>query len=181
MRVVVRGDQLGGQSLPTFLQTLSLLYDNTPASPDQLSPFAAGLEWLFANYAVMHKASAVAQYLRTERTLNRRKIGELLGETLQAFNMDVLESYVSGFDFTGIPFARALRMFLTTFHLPGEAQKIERIVEAFAAQFHACNRQVFAHEVGLSRVWRRGWACATGPGGLDFFSLCPGTHPLSFP
>lgn len=105
------------------------------------------MEWLFANHAVMHDAASVARYLRSERTLNRRKIGELLGETLQAFNMDVLESYVANFNFDGLPFARALRMFLTTFHLPGEAQKIERIVEAFAAQYHACNRQVFAHEV----------------------------------
>lgn len=87
-------------------------------------------------------------FLRGERTLNRRRIGELLGETTLPFNMEVLEAYVASFNFDGVTFAQALRRFLTTFHLPGEAQKIERIVEAFAAQYHNCNPGVFAHQVG---------------------------------
>lgn len=106
-----------------------------------------GLDWLFANHALVRDPVSVAQYLRAERTLNRRRIGELLGESMTPFYLEVLEAYVASFDFEGLSFAHALRRFLTTFHLPGEAQKIERIVEAFAAQFHACNPGVFSHEV----------------------------------
>ena len=105
------------------------------------------MEWLFSNKAVQKDPQSVASYLRGERTLNRRRIGELLGETTVAFNMEVLDAYVASFNFAAINFGQALRRFLTTFHLPGEAQKIERIVEAFANQYHHCNAGVFANQV----------------------------------
>jgi Sec7-like guanine-nucleotide exchange factor len=106
------------------------------------------MDWLFAHKVVQHDARSMATFLKGERTLNRRRIGEFLGETLVPFHMEVLEAYVASCNFGGLKFAQALRRFLTTFHLPGEAQKIERIVEAFASQYHTCNPGVFAHEVG---------------------------------
>lgn len=49
-------------------------------------------------------------------------------------------------DFTGLDFDDALRHFMSKFRLPGEAQKIDRIMERFAARFVGNNPGVFAHE-----------------------------------
>jgi signal recognition particle GTPase len=43
---------------------------------------------------------------------------------------------VSCFSFAGIDMLDALRKFMSAFKLAGEAQKIDRIVEAFAREFH---------------------------------------------
>lgn len=51
----------------------------------------------------------------------------------------VLKCYVSTFNFHGLGFDDALRKFLSAFRLPGEAQRIERIMDAFSAQFFANN------------------------------------------
>eukprot|EP00730_Choanoeca_flexa_P016360 TRINITY_DN7706_c0_g2_i1.p1 TRINITY_DN7706_c0_g2~~TRINITY_DN7706_c0_g2_i1.p1 ORF type:complete len:362 (+),score=102.23 TRINITY_DN7706_c0_g2_i1:1-1086(+) len=59
--------------------------------------------------------------------------------------MAVLAAYVDLFEFKGLEFDRALRMFLGSFRLPGEAQKIERILEVFARRYHQANDGVFAH------------------------------------
>lgn len=47
-------------------------------------------------------------------------------------------------DFTGLTFENALRFFLEGFRLPGEAQKIDRIMETFGEKFCRCNPRVFA-------------------------------------
>ncbi|CAM9861023.1 unnamed protein product, partial [Choristocarpus tenellus] len=49
-----------------------------------------------------------------------------------AFHAEVLEAYVELFDFSGQPLLMSLRMFLASFRLPGEAQQIDRILQAFA-------------------------------------------------
>ena len=57
---------------------------------------------------------------------------------------EVLKCYVSTFSFHGLGFDDALRKFLSAFRLPGEAQKIERIMETFSAQFNANNPGKFS-------------------------------------
>lgn len=47
----------------------------------------------------------------------------------------VLHEYVDGMDFTRMCFDDAIRHFLSGFRLPGEAQKIDRIMEKFAERF----------------------------------------------
>lgn len=43
-------------------------------------------------------------------------------------------AYVDSFDFAGLGIVQALRMLLNKFRLPGEAQKIDRIMEKFASR-----------------------------------------------
>ncbi|RLN20517.1 hypothetical protein BBJ28_00004206 [Nothophytophthora sp. Chile5] len=47
--------------------------------------------------------------------------------------------YASGFVFKGVSFDIALRVYLGRFVLPGEAQKIDRILQAFAKAYFASN------------------------------------------
>ncbi len=45
------------------------------------------------------------------------------------------KQYIQTFDFRGMKLVDALRLFLESFRLPGESQKIERLVETFAARY----------------------------------------------
>lgn len=84
-----------------------------------------------------------AAFLRDSSSrLSPGAIGELLGSP-DAESMAIMRAYVHGFDFTSLTIDDALRVFLGGFKLPGEAQKIDRLMEAFAARFCACNHDVF--------------------------------------
>jgi hypothetical protein len=57
----------------------------------------------------------------------------------EKLNQDVLQKYLQLQDFSDQQFLPALRQFLTLFRLPGEAQKIDRIMNAFAQRYTLCN------------------------------------------
>ena len=48
-------------------------------------------------------------------------------------------NYVDLLDFEGMDFVSSLRLFLENFRLPGEAQKIDRLMEKFASRYCECN------------------------------------------
>ncbi|EPB73862.1 Sec7 domain protein [Ancylostoma ceylanicum] len=48
-------------------------------------------------------------------------------------------AYVDDLDFSGRDFVSSLRLFLEKFRLPGEAQKIDRLMEKFASRYCECN------------------------------------------
>jgi len=48
-------------------------------------------------------------------------------------------AYVDQMDFKQKDFVTALRLFLEGFRLPGEAQKIDRLMEKFASRYCECN------------------------------------------
>lgn len=52
-------------------------------------------------------------------------------------------AYVDAFDFAGLTIVQALRTLLDKFRLPGEAQKIDRIMEKFASRYFECNPRYF--------------------------------------
>ena len=53
-------------------------------------------------------------------------------------------AYIDSFDFARMSFVNALRKFLDNFRLPGEAQKIDRLVEKFASRYCQCNARYVA-------------------------------------
>ena len=50
-----------------------------------------------------------------------------------------MHAYVDAMDFTGMEFDDAIRKFLADFRLPGEAQKIDRLMEKYAERYFLCN------------------------------------------
>lgn len=52
-----------------------------------------------------------------------------------------MHAFVDQLDFTNLPFVDALRLFLQSFRLPGEAQKIDRFVLKFADRYIAGNAE----------------------------------------
>jgi brefeldin A-resistance guanine nucleotide exchange factor 1 len=80
-------------------------------------------------------AKSIATFFRSAPGLDRTEVGTYLGEPGEA-NLQVLAAYSESFDFAGLGLADALKRFLAGFRLPGEAQKIARIVEAFAGHYY---------------------------------------------
>uniref|UniRef100_A0A8C7X6Z7 ADP-ribosylation factor guanine nucleotide-exchange factor 1 (brefeldin A-inhibited) n=1 Tax=Oryzias sinensis TaxID=183150 RepID=A0A8C7X6Z7_9TELE len=81
----------------------------------------------------------LAQFLHQEERLDSTQVGEFLGDN-DRFNKEVMYAYVDQMDFQGKDFVSALRLFLEGFRLPGEAQKIDRLMEKFAARYLECNQ-----------------------------------------
>jgi golgi-specific brefeldin A-resistance guanine nucleotide exchange factor 1 len=84
-------------------------------------------------------AKSVAKFLKNTPGLGKTQVGEYLSKgppDIYPFHAEVLKAYVATFDFSGkySSFDKALRTFLGHFRLPGEAQCIDRLMEAFAGK-----------------------------------------------
>lgn len=84
----------------------------------------------------------VAAFLKNSTGLNETMIGDYLGER-EEFSLKVMHAYVDSFNFKQMDFGEALRFFLRGFRLPGEAQKIDRLMEKFAERYCKCNPNSF--------------------------------------
>lgn len=80
----------------------------------------------------------IAFFLKNADGLNKSLIGDYIGENLD-LNIKVLDSFSSIFDFKGRSIIDSIRYFLSTFKLPGEAQKIDRIMQRFANKYSLDN------------------------------------------
>ncbi|XP_068661771.1 ARF guanine-nucleotide exchange factor GNL2-like [Aristolochia californica] len=80
-------------------------------------------------------AKTLAHFYRYAPGLDKNKIGDFVGDP-DEFNIQVLKEYSETFDFSGVILDTALRTYLETFRLPGEAQKIQRILEVFSERFY---------------------------------------------
>lgn len=80
-------------------------------------------------------AASVARFLRACPGLSKAAIGEVVGER-DAFYDGVRSSFMETFDFTGLEFHVALRLFMDAFRPPGEGQKIDRIMQVFGQRYY---------------------------------------------
>uniref|UniRef100_A0A673JMY4 Cytohesin 3a n=1 Tax=Sinocyclocheilus rhinocerous TaxID=307959 RepID=A0A673JMY4_9TELE len=101
-----------------------------------------GIQFLLENDLLQHTPEDIAQFLYKGEGLNKTVIGDYLGER-DDFNIKVLQAFVELHEFADLNLVQALRQFLWSFRLPGEAQKIDRMMEAFAARYCQCNPGVF--------------------------------------
>ncbi|XP_021732781.1 brefeldin A-inhibited guanine nucleotide-exchange protein 5-like [Chenopodium quinoa] len=101
-----------------------------------------GVEYLISNKLVENTPVSVAEFLKNTSNLNKAMIGDYLGQH-EEFPLSVMHAYVDSMNFSGMPFGTAIREFLNGFRLPGEAQKIDRIMEKFAERYCADNPSLF--------------------------------------
>ncbi|KAI5644122.1 sec7 domain-containing protein [Phthorimaea operculella] len=80
----------------------------------------------------------IAEWLLTDERLDKTYIGEYLGEN-DDHSKEVMYAYVDSMKFASMDIVAALRHFLEGFRLPGEAQKIDRLMEKFASRYCECN------------------------------------------
>jgi brefeldin A-resistance guanine nucleotide exchange factor 1 len=84
-------------------------------------------------------AGSVAKLLYTAPGLDKATVGEYLSKGPSSdypFHAEVRNQFAALFDFSDFTFAASLRMFLSRFRLPGEAQCIDRLMEAFSGQLY---------------------------------------------
>lgn len=100
-----------------------------------------GIKFLIENRFIENSPHEVAKFLLKRTGFSKQKIGEYLGNLQKDFNQMVLECFVEAMEFTGLTIDEALRKFQMSFLLPGEAQKIERLMEAFSKRYCYCNTE----------------------------------------
>jgi cytohesin len=101
-----------------------------------------GVEFMIEQSLVNDTPEDIAHWLYRTEGLDKTKIGDYLGENKEP-NLTVLKEFVKLHEFAGMTLVEALRHFLWSFRLPGEAQKIDRMMEAFAQHYCAVNEGVF--------------------------------------
>jgi IQ motif/SEC7 domain-containing protein len=104
-----------------------------------------GIEYLMRkDFVEARSPTAVAKFLTGRKGLSRRMVGEYICSLQKPFNMAVLAAMIFDMDFSGLHLDIALRQLLTEIHIPGEAQKIEKLVEVFARRYIECNQMFVA-------------------------------------
>ena len=94
----------------------------------------------------------VAHFLRENPLLDKRAIGDYVSAKK---NSQILRAFVKSFDFSKTRVDEALRMFLETFRLPGEAPLISFIMEEFSEHWSQSNGNPFAD---VDAAYRLGYA-----------------------
>ena len=99
-----------------------------------------GIEFLARKDFIELSPASVAKFLfQTESGLSKEKIGEYLGNLQSPFAMKVLNCFLQEFNFSGQRVDKSMRKLLERVRVPGEAQKIERIMEEFGKRYVKCN------------------------------------------
>ncbi|KAL2603207.1 hypothetical protein R1flu_013143 [Riccia fluitans] len=101
-----------------------------------------GIDFLIKAEKLGSSPEEVAAFLLNSSGLDKTMIGDYLGEK-EDFSLKVMHAYVDSFNFEKKEFDEAIRSFLLGFRLPGEAQKIDRIMEKFAERYCKCNPKAF--------------------------------------
>ncbi|XP_046407301.1 IQ motif and SEC7 domain-containing protein 2 isoform X6 [Ischnura elegans] len=101
-----------------------------------------GVTYLIRRGFLESSPQGVAKFLISRKGLSKQMIGEYLGNLQNPFNMAVLDAFSQELDLSGMQVDVALRKFQTYFRMPGEAQKIERLMEVYGQRYCQCNRDV---------------------------------------
>ncbi|KAF6137057.1 hypothetical protein GIB67_030821 [Kingdonia uniflora] len=106
-----------------------------------------GLEFLQGTHLLPDKLDpqSVACFFRYTAGLDKNLVGDFLGNH-DDFCVQVLHEFAWTFDFEEMNLDTALRLFLETFRLPGESQKIQRVLEAFSERYYEQSQHILANK-----------------------------------
>ncbi|KAJ8609199.1 hypothetical protein MRB53_039235 [Persea americana] len=121
-----RGSSVMGTSAPNSNQNSFVLSRDTLILPGREDGETAG-----------------RYYQRLEQDIPKKSIALFMSRTGDTFSHDVLRSLMRTFKFYEEPMDISLRRLLWEIDLPGEAQQIDRVIEAFANRYHECNPHIF--------------------------------------
>ncbi|CAH8862875.1 unnamed protein product [Trichobilharzia szidati] len=102
-----------------------------------------GLEYLFDQNIIERSPEDVAKFFIDQNDISKYAVGTYIGEVRKEFNMQVLDAFTKLHNFKDQEFLPALRQFLLSFQLPGESQKIDRILTSFSERYVEQNPTVF--------------------------------------
>jgi len=101
-----------------------------------------GLKILQEGGFVEKSSESVANFLFRQERLSKKQIGKYLGGH-EDFNKQVLKHFVQCHQFSQLLLVEALRQFLWSFRLPGEAMQIDRVMDCFAEHYCEQNPNIF--------------------------------------
>jgi ankyrin repeat protein/uncharacterized membrane protein YgcG len=105
-----------------------------------------GVQWAVEQGVLASDAPAdIAEFLHVAEDLNKVKVGQYIADKDEK-SAAVRRAFMDRMSFAGMSVAEALRELMTRFRLPGEAQQIDRCMEAFAASFWHANPTAFSHQ-----------------------------------
>ena len=93
------------------------------------------------------KVKELTSFIKAYPLLNKAKIGEFFGEDIE-FNKQVLSFYIDSLNFVKVPFVDSIRILLSGFRVPGESQKIDRILRKFGEKYFHDNPSAFSNSEG---------------------------------
>ncbi|POM84253.1 Sec7 domain protein [Cryptosporidium meleagridis] len=88
---------------------------------------------------------SIARFLAKNRAINKKAIGDYISLP-NPRNKEILNHYCNQFSFKNKSLDFSLYLFLSSFHLPGEAQKIDRIIEEFSLRYFLDNPETFPNK-----------------------------------
>ena len=103
-----------------------------------------GIEYLASKGFIDLSSECVGKFLHTTNGLSMEKVGDYLGSLQSPFAMKVLSCFMQEFNFSGQRIDKSLRLLLQHVRVPGEAQKIEKIMEVFGKRYADCNPNMVA-------------------------------------
>lgn len=126
-------DLIARKQKKRLLQTGTDLFNQTPAK---------GILFLQEHglFRTPMQPEEVVEWLKENPHLDKRKIAEYI---VNRKNTKTLEAFVKSFDFRQQRLDQALRQFLETFRLPGEAAEISMVMEHFAQHWFDSNNRPF--------------------------------------
>ena len=80
----------------------------------------------------------LAKFLYNCPSISKEKLGEFFGEEAP-FNIEVMGEYADYMNFKNMNIDDGLRHFLDHFTLPGESQKVDRVMQVFAQKYYKYN------------------------------------------
>lgn len=97
-----------------------------------------GISIMINNSFIEDNPSSIASFLFNANGLSKTSIGECIGANTP-LAAEVLDEFMKWFDFENKELVGSLRIFLSSFRLPGEAQIIDRILQKFSERYFKCN------------------------------------------
>ncbi|CAI5510651.1 unnamed protein product [Closterium sp. Naga37s-1] len=101
-----------------------------------------GIDFLIKAKKLGDGAEEIVAFLRKTEGLDKTMIGDFLGDR-DDMSIKIMHAYMDSYNLSGMDFDEAIRSVLLGFRLPGEAQKIDRIMEKFAERYCRCNPKAF--------------------------------------
>ena len=92
-----------------------------------------GIQYLIDN-KIKTTQEDIANILLTYEGLSKEMLGQYFGSP-EAYNQEIFNFFCSSLDFSKLELDQALRLLLSRFRLPGEAQQIDRIVQTFSKKY----------------------------------------------
>ncbi|CEG42238.1 ankyrin repeat-containing protein [Plasmopara halstedii] len=120
----------------TRLSSSTSSCDVSPSPPNASVEVVNLMHLLKSDNSILPKE--IAAYLHELSHLDSRMIGQILGEP-DTKSQNILYEYANSFQFASVSFDVALRVYLGRLELPREAQKIDRVLQAFAKAYYKSN------------------------------------------